>query len=174
MKHLLLIMSLILTHSFSAVAANSESSAENDADRDADTLACISPDASESDPSWEVFERAIPACKRAILTLKPNSRLDLGEKKVMKSLKTGITILRATVVTAKGFYDVDERVKNIDEGVLVWLSMDRCDVRRALLEDEKGRSVESLKSARYLIVTEELSGIAHGDQLPGYKDDCRR
>lgn len=170
-QRLALLFALLL--SVPAFAQNKKNSLPQDYDRDEETLACMTPDDSNADPSWDVFEKAIPICKRAILSLQTGARLDLGQKKIMKTMKTGIIIVRARVVSGNGVYDISGRYKKINPGVEMWMSFDRCQVRRALLEDDKGRSVEDLASSRFVVLTEDMSGIANGDQFPDYKNSCR-
>lgn len=178
MKRSLLMILLILfqgaaASAFSkAVTPERENTTEQaDADRGPDSEGCLNPDRRESDPSWSLFERAIPACKRAVVTLNTGARLDLGKPIVSKELSTGMLIFKAKVVSGQGVYDVDGNVRSVD-GVTIWISMDRCDVRNSLYEDDNGEDAPSFDKARFLITQEEVSGIAHGDELPSFQNDC--
>lgn len=183
MKTLLMTTALVLLQGFSASAFSKAASVETpdetieapgaDIDRSPDSEACLTPDRSESDPSWSLFERAIPACKRAVVTLNTGARLDLGKPIVSKELRTGMVIFKAKVISGQGVYDIDNNVRSVD-GVTIWISMDRCDLRNSLYEDDDGGDAASFEKARFLITQEDVSGIAHGDELPSFQDDCKK
>lgn len=138
----------------------------------AEENSCLKEDGVEGDQPWELLEKSIPACKRAVVTLNSGARLDLGEKHTFKSYPNGMTALKVKVLSGKGIYSEDERVVPL-EGLTLWISLDRCQVRNTIRLNENGKDVP-LREARYLETTEELGGIANGDDLKGYKNDCRK
>jgi hypothetical protein len=161
-----------------APAANAQINKTNPAvvakDMDSDPDQCVIDDGTNDDPPWEVFESAIPACKRAMVSLDPGAKLDLGAKAVMKNYPNGMNTLKVTVVSGKGTYDNDQDTAVDLSGVTLWVSLDRCQLRDISLRNVHDRDVDDLKKARIILTNQEsVSGITNGDGLKNYKDDCQ-
>ncbi len=164
-------LSLLLISTLTFAQTNTKKQSD-DYDQDEETLSCMTPMGEEPETPWAAFEKAIPVCKRVFFTLKPGTRLDLGEAKISQEFKTGRISFLGTVLNGTGQLPEATSAKEI-KNLKVWLSVDRCDLRQTQLEDNKGKSVEDFKTARFMILTEPLSGFINADDFPGAKHSCK-
>lgn len=132
---------------------------------------CLNFDAGENEETWPLFEKSVPSCKRTLVTLVRETKLDLGEKVEFRTFKTGMTSFKAKVISGKGHYLEDDRPQDVS-GATVWISVDRCEMRELVFVGANGKDVSSLKEARSVLINDELSGMANADELKGAKDDC--
>jgi hypothetical protein len=155
---------LLLVASFVAVSA--QAARENDGDR-----SCLSDDGREDDQTWPLFEKSVPECKRVIVTLNRDAKLDLGDKPETYLFKTGMTALKVKVLTGKGVYHDDNRAEDLSE-VTLWVSVDRCEMRTLVFSDAKDKDISGLTGARYVRTTDEVTVMVNSDELKRSKDTC--
>lgn len=166
MFKLMMAMALMMVSGFSLEAAAKAKA--DDGDR-----SCLNFDSGESDETWPLFEKSVPECKRTMVTLTRDTKLDLGEKLESRTFKTGMTSFKAKVISGKGRYLEDDRAEDVT-GATVWISVDRCEMRELVFVGANGKDVSSLKEARSVLTTDDLSGMANADELKGAKDDCSK
>lgn len=173
MKYTILLAALL---SFSLAHAQPETEKPDPAlDYDgAEAKSCVIDDGSEGDDGWDVMEAAIPPCKRAFVSINAGAELDLGAKRVVKVFRTGVTAFKAKVISGEGSYTLNGKIYPL-KGVNVWVTLNRCEMRTdVILTDARGRDVTSFKDARLIKTREEVSALAHGDELKHFENDCQK
>lgn len=169
MKYAFFLLALLVT---GVLHASNLDLADHSDDFDGeDARACLIDDGSREDEGWALLENSIPPCRRAFVALDQGAELDLGEKPVSKTFKTGMIAFKAKVISGSGSYTLSGKKYSL-KGVTLWVSMDRCEMRSTLLMDAAGRDVTSFKKARRIKTTEEVNAIADGAELKHFENDC--